>query len=211
MTKRVLTKTFFNRPVSLVAEELIGKFLVRRLPRQSATNLRKFARHEVAMMIVETEAYGGSRDLASHARSGKTKRNFPMFEEAGTIYVYFTYGMHWMLNIVTGKKEEPAAVLIRGVLLTNINLSTSDVDRVDRLVSGPGRLTKALRIDKKLNTKKLGKKSGLWVEDRGVKIKKSDIQKTPRIGVSYAGEWAKKPYRFVLIKAKPSQFLFLQK
>ena len=122
-----------------------------------------------------------------------------MFEEAGTIYVYFTYGMHWMLNIVTGKKEEPAAVLIRGVLLTNINLSTSDVDRVDRLVSGPGRLTKALRIDKKLNTKKLGKKSGLWVEDRGVKVGKKEIINTSRIGVAYAGPiWSKKRYRFLL-------------
>ena len=191
MTKRVLTKTFFNRSAPLVARELIGKFLV-----------RKMGRREVALMIVETEAYGGSRDLASHARSGKTKRNFPMFEEAGTIYVYFTYGMHWMLNIVTGKKEEPAAVLIRGVvLLSNTNLSTSDVDR---LVSGPGRLTKALRIDKKLNTKKLRKSSGLWVEDRGVKIGKSEIKKTPRIGVFYAGEWAKKPYRFVLSKRRAS-------
>src|SRR3989338_5802834 len=120
MRRKILTRAFFNRPTLKVAEELIGKFLV-----------RKIGRKEVALMIVETEAYGGSRDLASHARSGKTKRNFPMFEEAGTIYVYFTYGMHWMLNIVTGKKEEPAAVLIRGaLLLADPNLSTSDVDRL---------------------------------------------------------------------------------
>jgi len=176
MRRKILTRAFFNRPTLKVAEELIGKFLV-----------RKIGRKEVASMIVETEAYDGPLDLACQARSGKTKRNFPMFEEAGTIYVYFTYGMHWMLNLVTGEKEYPAAVLIRGL---------ADV-------SGPGRLTKKLKIDKRLNTKKLGKKSGLWVEDRGVKIKKSDIQKTPRIGVSYAGELAKKPYRFILVKAYP--------
>ena len=176
MRRKILTRAFFNRPTLKVAEELIGKFLV-----------RKIGRKEVASMIVETEAYDGPLDLACQARSGKTKRNFPMFEEAGTIYVYFTYGMHWMLNLVTGEKEYPAAVLIRGL---------ADV-------SGPGRLTKKLKIDKRLNTKKLGKKSGLWVEDRGVKIKKFDIQKTPRIGVSYAGEWVKKPYRFILVKAYP--------
>ena len=176
MRRKILTRAFFNRPTLKVAEELIGKFLV-----------RKIGRKEVASMIVETEAYDGPLDLACQARSGKTKRNFPMFEEAGTIYVYFTYGMHWMLNLVTGEKEYPAAVLIRGL---------ADV-------SGPGRLTKKLKIDKRLNNKKLGKKSGLWVEDRGVKIKKFDIQKTPRIGVSYAGEWVKKPYRFILVKAYP--------
>ena len=185
MKRKILPDIFFERPAPLVAKELIGKFLV-----------RKIGRREVALMIVETEAYGGPRDLASHARSGKTKRNFPMFEEAGTIYVYFTYGMHWMLNIVTGKKEAPAAVLIRGVLLADTNLSTSDVDR---LVSGPGRLTKALQIDKKLNTKKLGKKSWLWVEDRGVKVGKKEIINTSRIGVAYAGPiWSKKRYRFLL-------------
>lgn len=133
-------------------------------------------------MILETEAYDGPKDKACHARSGRTGRNFPMFERASTIYVYFTYGMHWMLNLVTGVKEYPAAVLIRGV----------------ESVNGPGRLTKYFSIDKELNAQKLGKRSGLWVEDRGVVISKKDIKRTGRIGVAYAGIWAKKPYRFVV-------------
>lgn len=114
-----------------------------------------------------------------------------MFEEAGTIYVYFTYGMHWMLNIVTEEKGCPTAILIRGT----------------ENISGPARLTKRLQIDKSLNGKKLGKKSGLWIES-DLKIKNSKpaspagrlkIVRTPRIGVSYAGKiWANKPYRFIL-------------
>jgi DNA-3-methyladenine glycosylase len=135
-------------------------------------------------MIVETEAYGAAHDKASHARSGKTARNAPMFDGPGTIYVYLTYGMHWLLNLVVDKKEYPSAVLIRGL----------------EGVTGPARLTKKLQIGKGLNRKTLGKASGLWVEDRGVVIEKSDIKKTPRVGVDYAGVWAKKPYRFVLKK-----------
>ena len=96
--------------------------------------------------------------------------------------MYFSYGMHWMLNLVTGKKGYPSAVLIRAV----------------EGVVGPARLTKYLHIDKKLNTLPLTKKSGLWVEDRGVVIQPRDIVCTPRIGVSYAGDYVKKPWRFVI-------------
>lgn len=167
---KTLDEDFFDRSTLLVARDLIGKYLV-----------RKVGGKEIALMITETEAYDGPNDLACHARSGKTKRNFPMFEEAGTIYVYFTYGMHWMLNLVTGEKEYPAAVLVRGA----------------GEVVGPARLTRALKIDKMLNTKKLGRLSGLWVEDRGVHIPSSHIKRTPRIGISYAGRYAKKPWRFV--------------
>ena len=169
--RRVLTRKFFNRSVLEVAPDLIGKFLVRR-----------YRGREIASVIIETEAYDGANDLACHARNGKTKRNEPMFDEAATIYVYFTYGVHWMLNLVTGEREYPAAVLIRAL----------------EDVSGPARLTKRLHVDEKLNHKPLGKSSGLWVEDRGVAIAPKEIKRTPRIGVSYAGKWAKKPYRFVL-------------
>ena len=133
-------------------------------------------------MITETEAYDGFKDKASHARRGKTARNYPMFGEAGRWYVYFTYGMHWMLNIVTEPKDYPAAVLIRAV----------------ERISGPARLTKFLKIDKRFNNKLAVRKTGLWIEDRGIKFQNSNIKKTPRIGVSYAEEWAKKKYRFII-------------
>jgi len=134
-------------------------------------------------MITEVEAYDGLKDKASHAHYGQTARNTIMFGEAGYWYVYVVYGMHYMLNVVTGEKEYPAAVLIRGV---------ADI-------SGPGRVTKQLSINMRQNKEKVELKSGLWIEDRGVKVHKKDIKKTPRIGVEYAGPvWSKKLYRFVL-------------
>jgi DNA-3-methyladenine glycosylase len=169
--KKVLGPEFFNRPTLTVARELLGKYLV-----------RCFNGKTVALKITETEAYDGFKDLASHARRGKTPRNLPMYAGAGTIYVYFTYGMHWMLNLVCGQPEYPAAVLIRGA----------------GEVVGPARLTKALAIDKSLNALKLGTRSGLWVEDRGEAVRPKDIERTPRIGIAYAGEYAHKPWRFVL-------------
>jgi len=172
---KVLRPEFFDRPTPTVAKDLLGKFLV-----------RKVGTGEVALMITETEAYHGFKDQASHASRGQTPRNMPMFSEPSTIYVYFTYGIHWMLNIVCGKKGYPSAVLVRGA---------GDI-------IGPARLTKALGIDKSLNTKMLGKKTGLWIEDRGVKIAARQIEKTPRIGIGYAGDWVRKPWRFVLKKPK---------
>ena len=144
-------------------------------------------------MIVETEAYGGPHDEASHARSGKTARNWPMYERGGTIYVYLTYGMHWMLNISTGKQGSTSAVLIRGLRALD--------DRVQ--LDGPARLTKHLHIDKSLTGKVLSKKVGLWAEDRGMRIRGADIRRTPRIGVEYAGDWARKPWRFITIVHAP--------
>ena len=188
MDKKILYTAFFNRPTPKVARDLLGKFLVRRVNRKI-----------IAKMITEVEAYDGLNDKASHAHRGKTKRNFPMFGGAGHWYVYFTYGMYWMLNIVTGEKGYPAAVLIRGV----------------HGISGPGRLTKELGIDKKYNALTAAKGSGLWIEDRGIKNdgkyvhpsshkatkddfqQKLKIKKGPRIGIDYAGPyWAKRHWRF---------------
>src|SRR3989344_7227522 len=167
----ILRRSFFVRPTLLVAKKLLGKYLVHR---RGGKN--------ISLMITEVEAYLGLDDKASHASRGKTERNKAMFDEGGRWYVYFTYGMHWMLNIVTVPKDYPAAVLIRGT------------DKVQ----GPARLTKYLEIDKKLNGKLADIKSGLWIEDRDYKIKPSEIIKTPRIGVDYAQEWAKKPRRFYI-------------
>jgi DNA-3-methyladenine glycosylase len=180
----MLPKEFFNRSSVIVAKDLLGKFLCRKLNGK----VEKFK-------IVETEAYEGFTDKASHASRGKTLRNSPMFEEAGTIYVYFTYGMHYMLNIVCGDKGHPSAVLIRGI----------------EGVVGPGRLTKYLNVDKTLNNQKLGKKVGLWIEslptqishgrNKSVYAEKTKILKTPRIGVDYSGPiWSKKLWRFVLVE-----------
>lgn len=168
----MLKKEFFKRSAIVVARDLVGKVLV-----------RKISNKILRFKIVETEAYEGSKDLASHASRGQTQRNTPMFGEAGTIYVYFTYGMHHMLNIVCARVGHPSAVLIRGL----------------QGVVGPGRLTKKLEINKDLNNKKLGKASGLWVEQGGVGEEKIKILRTPRIGIDYSGPiWSKKLYRFVL-------------
>ena len=173
----MLGRSFFARPALTVARDLLGKYLV-----------RKNGGKQEAYMIVETEAYGGARDKASHARSGKTMRNWPMFEPGGTIYVYLTYGMHWMLNVSTGARGTASAVLIRGLI--------AESDK-GRMLDGPAKLTKNLRIDGSLTGMPLGKESKLWIEDRGVHLKKRQVSRTARIGVEYAGAWGKKPWRFV--------------
>mgnify|MGYP001571994321 CR=1 FL=1 len=175
--RKILSPAFFNRSTFSVARELLGKFLV-----------RKWHGKEIAAMITEVEAYDGFRDRASHASHGMTARNKPMFGPAGRWYAYFTYGMHWMLNIVTREHGYPAAILIRG-----INIMTSEVV----ILNGPAKLTKFLHINGMLSGKITSRKSGLWIEDRGVVVRLSQIARFPRIGVDYAGkEWAEKPYRF---------------
>ena len=167
----LLERPFFERPATTVARQLLGKFLVRR-------------RGEllIARMITETEAYVGPHDLACHASRGRTQRTEPMFGPGGTLYVYFIYGMYWMLNVVTGDEGYPAAVLIRGV---------------DGL-SGPGRLTRALEITKEQNGRPAIAETGLWFEDRGRPLRSGSVSRTPRIGVDYAREWALKQYRYLL-------------
>src|SRR5438128_8822010 len=143
------------------ARWLIGKYLVRQLPDGPAD----------ARLITEVEAYDGERDLACHARAGRTARTAPLYEEGGIWYVYLCYGIHEMLNLVVGPQDWPAAVLIRGVAQLN----------------GPGRVTKNLGINRSLNRAPAAPESGLWLEDRGLRIPRKSIQATPRIGVDYAG------------------------
>jgi DNA-3-methyladenine glycosylase len=177
----ILGPDFFARRTLTVARDLLGKHLVRRIDGE-----------DIAVTINETEAYDGFRDKGSHAHRGRTPRNTPMFGAPGTIYVYFTYGMHFMLNLVTREAGYPSAVLIR---------AAGDV-------VGPARLTKALRIDRSLNNRPLGIDTGLWVEDRGVVVRPRDIERTPRIGIPYAADYIEKPWRFVMggrhAGAKPS-------
>jgi DNA-3-methyladenine glycosylase len=171
---RALPPAFFARPADEVALALLGKSLVRRRGRRLE-----------AWRITETEAYVGPEDLASHAARGRTARTEVMFGPAGRFYVYFIYGMYWMLNVVTGDVGHPAAVLIRGA----------------GEVEGPGRLTRALAITGALNGKPSTERTGLWIADPGDPPPARAILRTPRIGVDYAGPlWSAKPYRFVLTK-----------
>lgn len=201
---KILQKRFFNRPTLAVARGLLGKYLVRKPPRRSASVPRSSARRHLAVMITEVEAYDGPRDLASHASRGKTPRNEPMFGEAGRFYIYFTYGMHWMLNVVTEPKDYPAAILIRGGIAVKTN--NSDLKNPCRMshvacrLNGPARLTKYLKIGGRLNGKPASRKTGLWFENRGIKIKPSQIKRGPRVGVDYAGKWAKKKYNFSVVR-----------
>jgi len=131
-------------------------------------------------VIHETEAYLGAHDLACHGRTGPTRRNATMFGPAGHWYVYLCYGMHWMLNAVTGPVGVPAAVLIRGVGAWR----------------GPGRLTRGLGIDRRQDGLPITRGAGLWLET-GPGVPRGWVERTPRIGVAYAGAWAEKPLRFL--------------
>lgn len=171
----ILSQAYFNRPTLTVARSLIGKYLVRSLD------------HRVlAGKIIEVEAYVGPQDKACHASKGRTRRTDVMFGPAGVAYVYLIYGMYHCLNVVTEREAFPAAVLIRAVEIDN------------EIIDGPGRLCRAFRIDRSLNRADLTVGEGLWFEDRRVQVPTGSVGAHPRIGVGYAGEWAKKPWRFRL-------------
>ena len=157
MTKK-LDYDFFHRPCLEVSRDLVGKILVHRLPDGTVLRLR----------ISETESYCGEEDTACHAHKGRTKRTEVLYADAGTIYVYLCYGIHWLLNIVTGDAEDPQAVLIRAC-----------VEAV-----GPGKLTKALSITGALNRQSiLGDE--LWIEDDGFAC---EVETDKRVGIGYASQ-----------------------
>ena len=174
-TRRILTRAYFNRPTLTVARSLIGKYLVRSIDGRI-----------LAGKIVEVEAYVGAQDKACHASKGRTQRTDVMFGQGGVAYVYLIYGMYHCLNVVTEREEFPAAVLIRAI----------EVD--GKLVDGPGRLCRTLQIDRRLNRVDLTTGESLWFEDRGVLVKRGEVGAHSRVGVDYAGAWAKKPWRFRL-------------
>ncbi len=149
---------FFHRPCLSVAKDLVGKILIHRLPDGSLYRLR----------ISETEAYCGVEDTACHAHKGRTNRTEVLYADAGTIYVYLCYGVHWLLNVVTGDEEDPQAVLIRAC--------------VD--CCGPGKLTKAMQITGELNRGSiLGEE--LWIEDDGFDC---EVVTDKRVGIGYASQ-----------------------
>lgn len=185
------TRPFFRIDAKTLARRLLGQRLVRLL--DDGTRL--------AGVIVETEAYVGVRDRASHAFQGRrTPRNDAMYHQPGTAYVYFTYGMHWCFNVVCGEPDEPAAVLVRALQ------PTEGLDAIRRLrrrplpdhllCSGPARLCQAFAIDRRLNTIDLASDHRLWIERTPTPIGR--VRTSPRIGVDRAGPWAKKPLRWYL-------------
>ena len=149
-----MDQKFYEQDCVTVAKALVGKLLV-----CNGKRLR----------ISETEAYWGETDTACHAHKGRTNRTEVMYAEGGTIYIYLCYGMHWMLNIVTGKKEDPQAVLIRACI---------DAE-------GPGKLTKALGITGELNRNHILKQDSLRIEDDGFRC---DIEADKRVGIGYASK-----------------------
>ncbi|QQG45348.1 MAG: DNA-3-methyladenine glycosylase [Candidatus Sungiibacteriota bacterium] len=184
--KKVLLPTFFNRPTLKVAQELLGKFLV-----------RKIGKKTVAGMITEVEAYVGPKDKASHASRGKTERTKVMFDKPGCWYVYLIYGIHHCLNIVTERKGYPAALLVRSVVIPSQH--TNKLENVGVLhIIGPGKVCRCFKINKRFNGKPAIKTSGLWIEDRGTNINPRQIRRGKRIGVEYAGLWKNKLWRFYL-------------
>ena len=149
-----LTYEFYHRPCLEVARDLVGKVLVH---------------GDLRLRITETEAYCGESDTACHAHKGRTKRTEVMYTAAGTIYIYLCYGVHWMLNIVTGEENEPEAVLIRAC---------------EGRANGPGKLTKVLEITGDLNQGSiLGDE--LWIEDDGFRC---SVAADRRVGIGYASE-----------------------
>lgn len=170
-----MQRAFFNRSAQVVAKDLLGREIIRFI-----------GRRRIRAIITETEAYIGPHDKASHASRGRTRRTAPMFGPPGTIYVYLVYGMHYCLNVATREKGYPAAVLIRGIRLLPDHLT----------VKGPGRVTRALRITKIFNNKNILSCKELRLTQKY--LKPLHIQKTPRIGVPYAGQWAHKPLRFLI-------------
>ncbi len=172
---RILPRVYFNRPTLSVARSLIGKYLVRSIDGRM-----------LAGKIVEVEAYVGPQDKACHASKGRTQRTEVLFGPPGVAYVYLIYGMYHCLNVVTEREEFPSAILIRAI----------EID--GELIDGPGRLCRALQIDRCLNRVDLTTCESLWFEDRGILVERGDVGAHPRVGVDYAGEWAKKPWRFRL-------------
>jgi DNA-3-methyladenine glycosylase len=174
----ILSSDFFDRSTTDVAHDLLGKFLI-----------REYDGHHWTLMITEVEAYDGPDDKASHAHKGRTDRTEPMFANAGTMYVYLVYGMHWMLNIVTGPKDYPAAILIRSAL---VMLPTGEIEHID----GPAKLTKFLRIGSEFNGLEATEENHIWLEDRDIAIPKEHIIEKKRVGVDYAAEWKDALYNF---------------
>jgi DNA-3-methyladenine glycosylase len=187
----ILEPAWFSRPTCVVAADLIGKVLCRQLT--DSDGKQRILR----MRISETEAYIGEGDAACHAHAGtRTARTEIMYNQGGVFYVYLTYGIHHMLNLVSGPAESPEAVLIRAGFFTedserlldeqllSVDKPLSPLKEIKQL-AGPGKLTKHLQIDRDLYGEPITPASEVWIEDDGCQ---PPISLRPRIGIDYAGE-----------------------
>ncbi len=188
---RKLPRSFFLHDTVTVARALLGCVLWRR-----------FDDELLAARIVETEAYLGANDMASHARRGlRSERNASMYLEGGRAYVYFTYGMHWCLNVVTQEADIAEAVLLRGAEpirgIESMRMRRPKAKRDRELMNGPGKLCMAMDIDRRLDGESLAGDT-LFLTPRDVDVADHDIAVSPRIGIDNSGDAAAWPLRFFL-------------
>ena len=181
----ILPREFYDRPTLKVARDLIGARLVRILNGKKLVGL-----------IVETEAYISEKDLACHCKAGRTPRTQVMYGEAGHAYVYFTYGNHWMFNVVTERVDFPAAVLIRAIQpIEGVEIMLKR--REGRDTFGPGKLTQAMGIAKRENAVDLTEPASPLRIEAGHFIPNKNVTKSPRVGLNNTPEpWLSKPWKF---------------
>ncbi|MCD6528622.1 DNA-3-methyladenine glycosylase [bacterium] len=184
--KNRLKRKFFTRSTLEVAKDLLGKYLV-----------RKIGKRKLVGKIVETEAYIGPKDKASHSYKGKiTERNKAEYLIGGCVYIYLVYGMYWQLNITTSKEGKPECVLIRAI--EPIKGLGKIIKKSEIPTNGPGKLCKWLKLDKSFYAEDLTKSKRLWIEE-GEKIKEDQIVRARRIGIDYAGlYWSRRKWRFYI-------------
>jgi DNA-3-methyladenine glycosylase len=167
-----LNEEFFHRDCLEVAPELIGKLIMRKLDDGTVLSVR----------IAETEAYRGEEDTGCHASKGRTPRTEILYGRSGIIYVYLCYGMHWLMNVITGEEGVPQGVLFRAA----------------EIYDGPAKLTKHIKIDKSFNGESIVTNDRIWIEDDGFK---PDIITKKRVGIDYATpEYRDKLWRFAANK-----------
>ena len=186
-----LKQEFYQKDAVQAARDLLGKIIV-----------RKYNGKTITVKIVETEAYCGAEDKASHAHNNKkTKRTAPMFKKGGHAYIYLIYGMYYCLNVVTAAENNPHAVLIRGVeplkglkyIKENRQIKSS---RSKDLTNGPGKLSQALKIDKSFDGCNLVENNSLYLTDGGTED--FEIESSPRVNIDYAEEYKDKKWRFFI-------------
>jgi DNA-3-methyladenine glycosylase len=171
-----LPRSFYNRDPVVVARELLGKLLV-----HDSGDVKRVGR------IVEVEAYLGPHDRAAHSARGLTERTKVMFGPPGHAYVYLIYGMHWCMNVVTQREGMASAVLLRAL---------EPMENIDSRTQGPGLLCRAMKIDKRLNAHDL-LSNDFYVADAG-NPENFSVVRRPRVGVDYAGHWARRLLRFYI-------------